>query len=163
MPRIAGVDIPNDKRVIISLTYIFGVGPTTASNICSKAEIDPSTRVKDLTEAQGIKLRNIIENDHRVEGETIVVDPLSDQRWYRNKAKSKKRYSVRVLPLTAMMTLISQSLLSVGLVNGQSGEFWEGENILADDKEWWTNWNIVVITKSTTTLRRWAEHGPSIN
>jgi len=91
-----------------------------------------------------------------------VVDPLSDRRWYRNKAKSKKSYSVRVLPFTAMMTLIGQSLLSVGLLNGQSGEFWEGENILADDKEWLTNWNIVVITKSTTTLRRWAEHGPSI-
>lgn len=44
-----------------------------------------------------------------------------------------------MLPFTAMMTLIGQSLLSVGLVNGQSGEFWEGENILVDDKEWWTN------------------------
>jgi hypothetical protein len=53
-----------------------------------------------------------------------------------------------------MMTLIGQSLLSVGLVNGQSGEFWECENILIDDKEWWTNWNIVVITKSR---QRWGD------
>ncbi len=90
MARISGVDIPNDKRVIISLTYIFGVGPTTASNICSKAEIDPSTRVKDLTEAEGIKLRNIIENDHRVEGDlrteiTYNIKRLMDINCYRGR------------------------------------------------------------------------------
>jgi len=88
--RISGVDIPNDKRVVISLTYIFGVGPTTASNICSKAEIDPGTRVKDLTEAQGIKLRNIIENDHRVEGDlrteiTYNIKRLMDINCYRGR------------------------------------------------------------------------------
>jgi small subunit ribosomal protein S13 len=66
--RIAGVDIPNDKRVVISLTYIFGVGPTTAVNICTKTGIDPSRRVKDLTEEEQIKIRNVIENDYKVEG-----------------------------------------------------------------------------------------------
>jgi small subunit ribosomal protein S13 len=66
--RIAGVDIPNDKRIIISLTYIFGVGPKTAVDICTKTGIDPSRRVKDLTEDESIKIRNVIENDYKVEG-----------------------------------------------------------------------------------------------
>jgi small subunit ribosomal protein S13 len=66
--RIAGVDIPNDKRLIISLTYIFGIGPTSAASICSKTGIDPGRRVKDLTEEESIKIRNLIENDYKVEG-----------------------------------------------------------------------------------------------
>ncbi len=69
MARIAGVDIPNDKQVGISLTYIYGIGRTTAQKICQKAAIDPTTRVKDLTEEQSIKLRSIIENEYKVEGE----------------------------------------------------------------------------------------------
>ena len=68
MARISGVDIPNDKRVVISLTYIFGIGPTSARGICQKTGIDPSRRVKDLTEEESIKIRNIIESDYRVEG-----------------------------------------------------------------------------------------------
>lgn len=68
MARIAGVDIPNDKRLVISLTYIFGVGPTTARSICAKTGIDPSRRVKDLTEEESIKIRSVIENDYKVEG-----------------------------------------------------------------------------------------------
>jgi small subunit ribosomal protein S13 len=66
--RIAGVDIPNDKRLKVSLTYIFGVGPTTAMAICDKTGIDPTRRVKDLTEEESIKIRNVIENDYKVEG-----------------------------------------------------------------------------------------------
>lgn len=68
MARIAGVDIPNDKRVVISLTYIFGIGPTSAQRICNKIGVDPSRRVKDLTEDESIRIRNIIENEHKVEG-----------------------------------------------------------------------------------------------
>jgi len=66
--RIAGVDIPNDKRVVISLTYIFGIGRTSAKVICEKVGIDPSRRVKDLTEEESINIRNVIENDFQVEG-----------------------------------------------------------------------------------------------
>jgi small subunit ribosomal protein S13 len=66
--RIAGVDIPNDKRLVISLTYIYGIGPTTAKSICAKTGIDQSRRVKDLTEDESIKIRNVIENDYKVEG-----------------------------------------------------------------------------------------------
>ena len=68
MARIAGVDIPNDKRLVISLTYIFGIGPTSAKDICAKVGVDPSRRVKDLTEDESIKIRNVIENDYKVEG-----------------------------------------------------------------------------------------------
>ena len=68
MARIAGVDIPNDKRVVISLTYIFGIGNTTAERICQKVGVDPSRRVKDLNEDESIKIRNVIENDYKVEG-----------------------------------------------------------------------------------------------
>lgn len=68
MARIAGVDIPNDKRLIVSLTYIFGIGPTSAKRICEKTGLDPSRRVKDLNEEESIKIRNVIENDFKVEG-----------------------------------------------------------------------------------------------
>jgi small subunit ribosomal protein S13 len=68
LARIAGVDIPNDKRLVISLTYIYGIGPTSASQICQKTGLDPSRRVKDLNEEESIKIRNVIENDYKVEG-----------------------------------------------------------------------------------------------
>jgi len=68
LARIAGVDIPNDKRLVISLTYIYGIGPTSAVQICEKTGVDPSRRVKDLNEEESIKIRNIIENDYKVEG-----------------------------------------------------------------------------------------------
>ena len=69
MARIAGVDIPREKRVEIGLTYIFGLGRTSASKILAAAGIDSSTRVKDLTEEQASKLREIIERDYTVEGD----------------------------------------------------------------------------------------------
>jgi small subunit ribosomal protein S13 len=68
LARIAGVDIPNDKRVVVSLTYIFGIGRTSAIKILDKVEIDPNRRVKDLTDEETIKIRNAIENDYKVEG-----------------------------------------------------------------------------------------------
>ena len=68
MARIAGVDIPNDKRVEISLTYIFGIGKTTSQKILTQAEIDPSRRVKDLTEAELTSLRRIVDG-YTVEGD----------------------------------------------------------------------------------------------
>ena len=68
MARIAGVDIPNEKRVVISLTYIFGIGPKSAREICEKIGLDESRRVKDLTEDETIKIRNILEADYKVEG-----------------------------------------------------------------------------------------------
>ena len=69
MARIAGVDIPNHKRVEIALTYIYGIGPKSAKDILEKTGIDPDTRAKDLTEGDIAKLREEIENNYHVEGD----------------------------------------------------------------------------------------------
>lgn len=69
MARIAGVDIPRDKRVVISLTYIFGIGDTTSEKILESTSIDPSKRVKDLDEAELTRLRDFIDRNYVVEGD----------------------------------------------------------------------------------------------
>ena len=69
MARIAGVDIPNEKRVEIGLTYIFGIGRTSANKILAATGINPDTRCKDLTDDDLSKLREIIENEYMVEGD----------------------------------------------------------------------------------------------
>jgi small subunit ribosomal protein S13 len=67
MARIAGVDIPREKRVIISLTYIYGIGDTTSAQILEATQIDPTIRVKDLDETQVARLREYIDRNHLVE------------------------------------------------------------------------------------------------
>jgi small subunit ribosomal protein S13 len=69
MARIAGVDIPREKRLEVSLTYIFGVGPTTAVQVCQATGIDPGTRVRDLTDEEVTRLRNWIDANVKVEGD----------------------------------------------------------------------------------------------
>lgn len=69
MPRIAGVDIPSDKRIEISLRYIYGVGPKLAGDILKLAGIEPSVRASKLTEDEVSRIANIIENDYMVEGQ----------------------------------------------------------------------------------------------
>ena len=69
MARIAGVDIPREKRVEISLTYIFGVGRTTSNKVLSATGIDPDTRVRDLTEDEVARLRSWIDANLKVEGD----------------------------------------------------------------------------------------------
>lgn len=68
MARIAGVDLPREKRVVIGLTYIFGIGPTSSRQILQKTGISEDVRVNKLTEEQVNKLRQVIENDYNVEG-----------------------------------------------------------------------------------------------
>jgi small subunit ribosomal protein S13 len=68
MARISGVDLPREKRVEIGLTYIFGIGRTTARDILEKTGVSPALRVRDLTDSDVNKLRQAIEKDHRVEG-----------------------------------------------------------------------------------------------
>ena len=68
MARIAGIDLPREKRVEIGLTYIFGIGRKSANDILKMAGVNPDTRVKDLTEAEEIKLREVI-HDYTVEGD----------------------------------------------------------------------------------------------
>ena len=69
MARISGVDLPRDKRVEIALTYIFGIGHKTAKDIIAATGVNPDTRVKDLTEDEVQKLREIIDKDYIVEGD----------------------------------------------------------------------------------------------
>ena len=88
--RIAGVDIPKEKRVVVALTYIYGIGPKSAEAICQKAGVSPETRVKNIGEDQGIKLRGIIENDFKVEGElrtelSFNIKRLIDINCYRGR------------------------------------------------------------------------------
>ena len=68
MPRIMGVDLPNDKPTHISLRYIYGIGPTTALQICGKANIDPQRRAKELTDDDLARLATILDRDYTVEG-----------------------------------------------------------------------------------------------
>ena len=69
MARIAGVDLPNEKRIEAGLTYIYGIGWTTSRKILEKTGINPDTRVKDLTEEEAGKIRKVIEADYMVEGD----------------------------------------------------------------------------------------------
>lgn len=88
MARIAGVTIPDDKQVQVSLTYIYGIGPKFARDILAAAKIEPTTRVKDLTEAEEQKLRDIIDKDYVTEGDlqrlvTNNIKRLKDIKAYR--------------------------------------------------------------------------------
>jgi small subunit ribosomal protein S13 len=69
MARIAGIDLPRNKRIVISLTYIFGIGRTSAREICAKAEIEGTTKTETLSEGEVVRIREIIENDYQVEGD----------------------------------------------------------------------------------------------
>ena len=69
MARIAGVDLPREKRIEIGLTYIFGIGRTTSKEILAKAGVDPDIRVRDLSEEDAGKIRKIIDSDYSVEGD----------------------------------------------------------------------------------------------
>lgn len=68
MARIAGVDLPKNKRIVIALTYIFGIGSTSAEQICEKAGVDPSKRTHALTDDEANKIRTIVSNEYKVEG-----------------------------------------------------------------------------------------------
>jgi small subunit ribosomal protein S13 len=88
MARIAGVDIPRDKRVEVSLTYIYGVGRSTAIRILKRAEINPDTRVKDLTEQEISRIREVLEGNYVVEGDlrrelSMNIKRLMDIGTYR--------------------------------------------------------------------------------
>ena len=90
MARIAGVDLPREKRIEIGLTYIFGIGLKTAQNILAKTGVNPDTRVKDLDEADTQKLRREIEDNYKVEGDlrreiSMNIKRLIDIGCYRGQ------------------------------------------------------------------------------
>ena len=80
MARIAGVDIPNNKRIGTSLTYIFGIGDFRAVEICTKANIDPETSTKDLTEEQTRSIIGILDKEYQVEGTLRTENAMNVQR-----------------------------------------------------------------------------------
>lgn len=80
MARIAGVDLPRDKRTDVGLTYIYGIGRTSALQILKKAGVDGAIRVKDLSEDKIVKLREVIEHDYQVEGDLRKEVSMSIKR-----------------------------------------------------------------------------------
>ena len=80
MARIAGVDLPKDKRIEIGLTYVYGIGRTSATKILEETGINPDTRVKNLTEEEEAKLREIIDEKHLVEGDLRRANALDIKR-----------------------------------------------------------------------------------
>ena len=88
MARIAGIDLPKEKRIEVALTYIFGIGRTTAQKILEKAEVDPNTRTHQLTENEVVRIRETIEREHKVEGDlrrevSMNIKRLMDLGTYR--------------------------------------------------------------------------------
>ena len=88
MARIAGVNIPTQKRVVVALTYIFGIGLTSSQKILAAAKVSPETRVKDLTDDEVAKIRGIIDKDYTVEGDcrrefSLSIKRLTDLGCYR--------------------------------------------------------------------------------
>jgi small subunit ribosomal protein S13 len=80
MARIAGVDLPRDKRVEVALTYIYGVGLTTSKKVLAQAGVNPDTRVRNLTEEEINRLREVLERNYRVEGDLRRIVSASIQR-----------------------------------------------------------------------------------
>ena len=80
MARIAGVDLPRDKRVEIGLTYIYGIGLTLSKEILAKTGINPDTRVRDLTEEEVAKIREVLDSDYKVEGDLRREESLNIKR-----------------------------------------------------------------------------------
>lgn len=95
MARIASVNIPDNKRLVVSLTYIYGLGTTMAKEVCSKTKISEDKKVKDLTDQELISLRNIIENEYKVEGDlrrevTLNIKKKKDIRCYQGLRHIRK-------------------------------------------------------------------------
>lgn len=88
MARIAGVDLPKDKKIEVALTYIYGIGPTSAKKILSEAGVDPNIKSGNLTESDIVKIRSILDRDYTVEGDlrrdvTMHIKRLMDIGSYR--------------------------------------------------------------------------------
>lgn len=93
MPRVLGVDIPNDKKTVYSLCYLYGIGPYSAREICLKAEIDPNIKARELTDDQIARIAGLLENEYTVEGPlrrqvTQNITRLRDIRCYRGMRHS---------------------------------------------------------------------------
>lgn len=90
MARIAGVDLPREKRIEVGLTYVYGIGPTRAREVLAKTGVDPDTRVRDLADSDVAKLREAVEGDYQIEGdlrrwEAMNIKRLMDIGSYRGR------------------------------------------------------------------------------
>ena len=103
MARIAGVDIPRDKRVETALTYIYGIGPTTSQHILARTGINPDTRVRMLTEDEVNRLREVIDKEYRVEGDLRREVNLNIKRLIEIKCYRGIRHQ-RGLPVRGQRT-----------------------------------------------------------
>ena len=106
MARISGVNIPTNKKIHIALTYIFGIGPTIARDICSKTSIDKTKRVNELNDDEVNKIRELIETKHSVEGDlrrkiSMDIKRLTDLGCYRGLRHRKK------LPVRGQRTILT--------------------------------------------------------
>ncbi|AFC73352.1 30S ribosomal protein S13 [Rickettsia montanensis] len=95
MARIASVNIPDNKRLVVSLTYIYGLGTTMAAEVCNKAKVSKDKKVKELTDQELISLRNIIESEYKVEGDlrrevTLNIKKKKDIRCYQGLRHIRK-------------------------------------------------------------------------
>ena len=110
MARISGVDIPREKRVVVSLTYLHGIGRTVAENICEAAEVDFSTRVKDLSDDEVVRIRAFIDEQLTVEGDLRrEVSRTSREKWTSVVMKAfviARGYRLEVNVLTRMLELV---------------------------------------------------------
>lgn len=80
MARIAGIDLPREKRIVVGLTYIFGIGPSTSRKVLAKAGVDEAVRVKDLSDIQEAAIRKVIEETVKVEGDLRSENQLNIKR-----------------------------------------------------------------------------------
>lgn len=103
MLRIAGVNLPNDKRIEVALTYIYGVGPTTAKKVLASVKVDPNTRTKDLTDDEGNKIREYIDQNHKVEGQLRQVVLLNIKR-HKEIGNYRGHRHIRSLPVRGQRT-----------------------------------------------------------
>ncbi|MBP9483188.1 MAG: 30S ribosomal protein S13 [Negativicutes bacterium] len=103
MARIAGVDLPREKRVEIALTYIFGIGLTLSKEILAKTEINPDIRVKDLSEEQVSKVREILDKEYKVEGDLRREEALNIKRLIEIGSYRGKRHRMG-LPVRGQKT-----------------------------------------------------------
>lgn len=103
MARIAGVDLPRDKRVEIGLTYIYGIGLTLSKEVLAKTGINPDTRVRDLTEDEVAKIRELLDAEYKVEGDLRREESLNIKRLIEINSYRGKRHRMG-LPLRGQRT-----------------------------------------------------------
>ncbi len=103
MARIAGVTLPNNKRIIIALTYVFGIGDTTSASILKQVGLDASLRVKDMTEEQVTLIREALEKSHRLEGD-LRRDIMSNIKRLKDTGSYRGTRHMRKLPVRGQRT-----------------------------------------------------------